>query len=73
MMSEIIGIAKWNTMAVILLYWGPLGNFSNSAEMMQGVEEFNINMTFSLWVLDHNLRDDPGLLISFTLIRKYKR
>lgn len=59
-------------MAVILLYLGPLGNFSNSAEMMQGMEEFNASMTFSLSVLGHNLSDDHKLLINFTLIRKYE-
>lgn len=72
MISEIIGIARWNTMAVILLYWDPLSNFSNSAEMMQGIEEFNTNMTFSFYVLGHNLSDDQELLTSFTLTRKYE-
>lgn len=45
---------------------------SNTAEMVQSMEEFSTNMAFSLWVLGHNLSDDHGLVISFTLIRSYE-
>lgn len=45
---------------------------SNTAEMVQGMEEFSTNVTFSLWVLGHNLSDDHGLVIGFTSIGRYE-
>lgn len=39
---------------------------SNTFEWVQGMEEFSTNVSFSLWVLGHNLSDDHGPVIGFT-------